>query len=378
MNRRFPRFGGNFMRVLHSAKRVLAAATLAVFAVGCGKDSNGPEAPFDPAGTSSDMAAVNSSFDAPALASFDAAANEISLTTGGSASLALRARPTAALVTGGKAAATKYAASLAKAFTGGSRSPSFAVAQASIPPELLGTTFVYDVSVQHYAASDLTGAPANGVRFLLYAINPLNGDPVEPLVEIGYADVVTTETNTLAAVSIVVVSENVTYLDYSAQVTASSVNSGNLNVSGYVTNGDDRVNFDLDNRVTFGDTSVNVISDYVLTVPTRGGFRIDLESTATVANTTQNITLSLDLTARGPHGTVNITGTETNGTGTFEVKVNGDLFATIDITAGSQAVVTGANGEALTAEEQAALEDVFYMFSGGIQFFINLQDPLVG
>jgi hypothetical protein len=362
------------MRVLHSATRILAAAALAALATGCGKDSNAPEAPFDPAGTSSDMAAVGSSWDAPALASFNAAAPEISLTAGGSAALALQARPTASLATGGKAAALRYAASLAKAFTGGAPRPSFAVAQAEIPPDLLGTTFVYDVSVQHYAASDLTGAPANGVRFLLYAVNPVTGDPVEPLVEIGYADVVTTQTNSSVSVNIVVVSENVTYLDYSARATASSSTSLNVNVSGYVTNGDDRVNFDLDNGITIGDSSTDLSLDYLLTVPTRGGFRIDLESSATIADT-QNNSVTLDLTASGPHGTVNIAGTESNGTGTFEVKVNGDLFATIDISAGSDPVVTGANGEALTAEEQAALEDVFYMFGGGIQFFEALQGP---
>ena len=32
--------------------------------------------------------------------------------------------------------------------------------------------------------SDRTGAPANGVRFILYAVNPVSGQPVEPLVQI--------------------------------------------------------------------------------------------------------------------------------------------------------------------------------------------------
>lgn len=359
------------MHVLHSAKRVLTATGLALLAVGCGKDSNAPEVPFDPAGTSSDMSAVGASFESPAMASFNSAASEIALTTGGSAAVALNARPSAMLATGGKAAALRYAASVAKGYTATRLRPSLAVAQANISPELLGTTFMYDVSVQHYVASDLTGAPANGVRFLLYAVNPVTGVPVEPLVEVGFADVTTTQNS----VNIVVVSEDVTYLDYSATITASSMTSGSVNVSGYVTNGHDRVNFDLENGITLNDTSTELSLDYLLTVPTRSGFRIDLESDASIADT-QNSTVSLDLTARGPHGTVNIAGSETNGTGTFQVKVNGDLFATIDVSAASSAAVTGANGEALSADERAALEDVFYMFGGGLEFFSALLGPL--
>ncbi|HET7240696.1 MAG TPA: hypothetical protein VFI77_06035 [Gemmatimonadales bacterium] len=360
------------MRVLHSATRVLTLAALAALAVGCSKDSNGPEdSPFDPAGTSSDLSAVNSSFDSPALLSFDAASDEISLTTGGAAALALQARPTAALATGGKASAMRYAGALAKALSRGPH-PSLAVAAAAIPPDLLGTTFVYDVSVQHYAASDLTGAPANGVRFLLYAVNPVTGVPTEPLTEVGYVDVVTIQTSSSASVNIVVVSDNKTYLDYSAKITANSSTSGTIGVSGYVTNGQDRVNFDLDNHVTFGDNTMDLTLDYVLTVPTRGGFRIDLEADATTSDVTNNTTVNLDLTAQGQHGTVRITGSETNGTGTFQVKVNGALFATIDVTAGSQATVTGKDGQSLTADEQAALEDVFSMFGGGLAFFVGL------
>jgi hypothetical protein len=346
-----------------------------LLAVGCGKDSNAPDAPFDPAGTSSDMSAVGASFDSPALLSFNAASDEISLTAGGSAALALLARPSASLATGGKASAVRYAAALAQGYGGGAHRPSLAVAQASIPAELLGTTFVWDVNVQHYAASDLTGAPADGVRFLLYAVNPVTGIPVEPLVEIGYADVVTNQTSSSAAVNIVVVSEDVTYLDYTARITATSASSGDIVVSGYATNGDDRVNFDLDTGVIFGQTTLDLALDYALTVPTRGGFRIDLESDLSGSMDTDTGTYTLDLTARGPHGTVNITGSATEGGGTFQVKVNGDLFATIDVSAGDDPVVTGKDGGALTAEEQAALEDVFHMFGAGLGFFVDLLHP---
>jgi hypothetical protein len=363
------------MRVLQSATRVLAATILAALAVGCGKDSNAPDSPFDPAGTSSDLAAMNASFESPAMASFSSAATDIAMTTGGSAALALQVRPTAMLAKGDKASAMRYAGALAKALTSRPRA-SLAVAASVIPTELLGTTFVWDVETQQYAASDLTGAPANGIRFLLYAVNPVTRIPTEPLTEVGYADVVTTATS----VNIVVVSDNVTYLDYSARVAATSASSANINVAGYVTNGQDRVNFDLDNGITINmtasDTTLDLTQDYLLTVPTRGAFRIDLESTLTTSFKTDNQALTLDLSAQGEHGVVRITGTETNGTGIFQVKVNGELFATIEVTAGSQPVVTGKDGGALTADEEAALENVFHVFGGGLEFFIGLLGPL--
>ena len=161
-------------------------------------------------------------------------------------------------------------------------------------------------------------------------MNPVTGVPTDPLTEVGYVDVVTVQTSTSASVNIVVVSDNVTYLDYSAKVTANSASSGTVDVSGYVTNGHDRVNFDLDNHITFNDSSMDLTLDYALTVPTRGGFRIDLEASLTQSDATDNTTITLELTAQGQHGTVQITGSETNETGTFQVKVNGDLFATIE------------------------------------------------
>jgi hypothetical protein len=363
------------MRVLHSAKRFMAAAALAALAVGCGGDSTAPDAPFDPAGTSSDMSAIGASFESPALLSFAAASPEISATTGGTAAMALRAAPTLALVTGGKSGASAYAAALARSYAAPT-GPSLATS--GIPAELLGVTFVYDTAQDHYVPSDLTGAPSNGVRFLLYAVNPVTGFPIEPLVEVGYVDLVTTETSTSGSANVVVVSGGVTYLDYTAQYTGqatSTTTTINVGVSGYVTNGDDRVNFDLDTRLTSTSSGIDLGLDYVLTVPTRGGFRIDLESTITGAFS-GSPSSTLDLTARGPHGTVNISGNATDVAGTFQVRVNGDLFATIEVTAGADPVFTGADGQPLSGAELEALRDVFELFNGGLGFFESLLDPL--
>jgi hypothetical protein len=356
------------MRVPHYAKRSLAALTLtlAVLTAGCGGgDSTAPNAPFDPEGTSSDIGAMEASFDSPAMLGYASAADAISAVLAGSpAAAAVKAAPTRALVAGGKQGAAGYAATVAKTYMRPAGGVS-AFSTAAILDEHLGVTFIYNADTDQYEASDLTGAPVDGVRFIVYAVNGITGMPIEPLVEVGYADVVTTETTTSATVRVELVSAGVTYLDYT--VGASGGTSGvNLNVSGFVTNGDDLVNFDLDTHIT----TESMTLDYTLTVPTRNGFRIDFE--AEVGDATVTTTLE----ARGPHGTVTISGSQTTTSGSWEVRVNGELFATITMAQATAPVIAGADGEALTPAELAALQALFMIFVEGFDFMEDLLDPI--
>ena len=355
------------MRVPHFAKRSLAILALTALAAGCGKDSNAPDAPFDPAGTSSDIGAMQASFESPAMSSFAAASASMASVLGESpAAAALRAMPTKALVTGDRKVAGHYAATVAKAYvrpTGGIR-PSLSTA--AIVDDHLGVTFVYNPDTDQYEASNATGAPQNGVRFIVYAVNGITGVPVEPLVEVGHADIVVTPSTNAATVGIQLVSGGVTYLDYTLGV-AGSESAFTINVSGFVTNGDDRVNFDLDHHLT----SDTIALDYQLTVPTRGGFRIDFEGEA------DGIAVTTTLAARGPHGLVTVSGTQSGTTGSYEVEVNGELFATIATVEGEQPVITGADGQALTDAELEALETVFLIFTDGFDFLEDLMDPVL-
>jgi hypothetical protein len=309
---------------------------------------------------------MQASFDSPAMAGYVAASGAISGTLGASAAAAaVRAVPTKALIAGGKPAAGHYAATVAKAYVRPSGGIRPSLSTAAIPAEYLGVTFTYNADTDQYEPSDLTGAPENGVRFMVYAVNPISGVPIEPLVEVGYADIVTTETASSATVRVELVSAGVTFLDYAVGVTGSATEL-TVTVSGFVSNGDDQVNFDLDNHLT--STSVGV--DYNLTVPTRGGFRIDFEGDATEG------TVTSALEARGPHGTVTISGTQTSTSGTFEVQVNGELFATITTSESQPPVITGADGEPLSEAELEALQAVYAVFLEGFDFFEDLLDPL--
>jgi len=354
------------MRVPHYARCSVVALALTVLAAGCGGDSTAPDATFDPAGTSSDIAAMQASFESPAMASYVAASAAIGTAVGESpAAAAVRAVPTKALIAGGKPAVNHYAAVLAKNYLepAGAILPSLSTA--AIPAEYLGVTFTRDAETHEYGASDLTGAPEDGVRFIVYAVNQISGELMVPLVEVGYADIVTTETASAATVRIEVVSGGVTYLDYAVGATGNT-SQITLTISGFVSNGEDRVNFDLDTHLT--STSVSV--DYTLTVPTRGGFRIDFEGESTEGGVTST------LEARGPHGTVIISGTQTTTSATFEVEVNGELFATITTSGSEPPVITGADGEPLTEAELRALGEVFAIFLQGFLFFGDLMTPV--
>ena len=358
------------MRVPHYAMRPLAVVAMIGLMTGCGgNDSTAPDAPFDPSGTTSDIASVESAYESDAMYGFQSAMPAISTTLGESAAaVALRAAPSKIMATG-KSGAREYAAALTRLYTQPTAGMRPVGSRAAILDEHLGKTFVRNAETLEYEVSDRTGAPSNGVRFIVYTVNPISGQPVTPLQEVGYADVEVTQTASAASVRIELVSGNVTYLDYTVGATASQT-SATVNVSGFVSNGEDRVNFDLDIHVN----SDNVLTfDYSLSVPTRGNFRMDLEETWN--SNTGAVTSSLEL--RGPHGTVTIVGNWADNAGTYNVEVNGEPFATITVTQGSDPVITGADGQALTPEQLQALQDIYQVFLGGFDFFEDLLDPIV-
>jgi hypothetical protein len=279
--------------------------------------------------------------------------------------MAVRAAPSRIIATD-KAGARRYAGALARLYSAGPGMRPVA-SRAAILEEHLGVTFTRDPETLEYGPSDRTGAPSNGVRFVVYAVNPISGQPITPLAEVGHADVVVTEGPTSASIGIELVSGGVTYLDYTVGAAASQ-NAYSLSVTGFVSNGEDRVNFDLDTEIM----ETKITLDYSLSVPTRGNFRLDFEEEVNAT------TMSSSLELRGPHGTITIEGSRTTTAGSYEVEVNGDPFATIAVSQGEDPVVTGTDGEPLSEEELETLQAVFLIFLGGFDFFEDLLDPLGG
>jgi hypothetical protein len=354
------------MRVTHYARRSLVAAGLALALAGCKNDSASPSV-FDPQGTAADVAAAQDAFASGPTASFAAVGGDISLALNGSPLVASSA---ALALSRPSKASERYARQIAALVPAGSAGIQASVV--AIPSDVAGKTFVWDESTDTYVVSDLSGAPSNGVRFLLYAVDPVTLRPVEPVVETGYVDVIDQSTATLADVRVKVVEGNVTYLDYQVVASATS-SSGLVTISGYAFNGTTRANFTLKNTVSENNGGIVIVLDYALDVPSRD---LSVDWTATFANiSATEVAVTIDLAVSGPNGDVRVVGTSGADGGTFTVKVNGDTFATITLT-GSSLVITGATGDPLTSDEEQALETVFDSYEGSLTAFSDLLMPV--
>lgn len=355
------------MRVTHYARRTFAMTSLALAIAACGKDGAGPSE-FNPQGTSADVSAAQDAFASGPTASFSAVGADISTVLGGSpviqGSMAMLTSKPSRL-------GAAYARRIAALAPGGANTR-IQARVASIPAELAGVTFVWDEGTDTYVASDLSGAPANGVRFLLYAVDPIMLRPVEPVVETGHVDVIDQSTLSTLNVRVKVVQANVTYLDYDVTSSAAGT-SGIVTIDGYAFNGSVRADFTLKNSISESDGGVVVSLDYDLDVPSRG---LAIDWTATFANITDtDVAVTLDMSVSGPNGDVRVVGTFATEGGTFTVKVNGETFATVSITTG-EPVILGANGQALTPDEEQAVVSVMDSYEGSLDSFSHLLLPV--
>jgi hypothetical protein len=349
------------MHVLQFAKRaVLMLAASSIVLSGCGSES-APTVPFDPVGATADLDAVNTTFDSPAFTSFsalgvlfDAALGGAPLVSGSAAALDLR---------GGGTAKQLEAARSAERIGRMLQHPagsSFSASSAAIASEFLGKTFVY--SGGSYVVSSETGAPANGVRFILYEIDPLTFLPTDALNRTGRVDLIDMSSATTSAVRVIVAGGGTTYLDYRVSVTSTST-SGQVAVFGFITNGNTEATLNLRSTLT---ADGGLTLSYSVDVPQRD-LSIDLTMAANISSP-ESSTVSVTLDMRGQNGWVRLTGQFVGDDATLNVAINGTQFATMTSTAGAEPVIIGADGQPLTQEEFDALQRVFE-FSGE-SFFV--------
>jgi hypothetical protein len=352
------------MHVTQYARRSLAAGILTLALAACGKD-NGPSE-FNPQGTSADMAAAQDAFASEQTASFSAVGDDISVVLNGAPVVASAAE---LMVTKPSAASARFARRLVALVPKASGGIQASVA--AVPSAVLGTTFVWDETTHAYVGSDLPGAPASGVRFVLYAIDPVGSRPVEPVVEVGYVDITDHSTSTAIDMGVRVVQGSVVYLNYNVKVTATA-SGGVVTISGTASDGTTAAAFSLKSTVNDNAGSPIITIDYQLDVPSR---HLSLDWTATFANISSTETaITLDLAISGQNGDVRITGTYGASGGNLSVKVNGGLFATVNFD-DVDPVITGAGGAALTPEEEASLQAILEFYAGSPDVFASLLFP---
>lgn len=365
------------MRVLQFAKRsVMTVALVSMSLAGCGGEST-PDAPFNPTGTTADLQAMNSTFASSTFNSFSTFSLMFDAALGGAPIIATS---TAALDIRGKtpqgirAAAVRTAQRLATTLrpsTGMSASVSAHPGQAlaAVPPEVAGKTFEYDVATGSYAATTRTGAPANGVRFIIYAVDPVSYMPVEPLTETGYVDLTDLSAGSTQAARVVVVSGGVTYIDYTVSATSTST-SGRVSVIGMVTDGAIQATVNLRSTVTY---TGGLTLTYSLDLPQR---EVAIDLTVSASNISQpDGTIVINLQMSGPNGTVSMTGQFAETSGTVNVRINGDAFATVT-TDGVTTTITRTDGSALADEEYTALQSVFDIQASAFTSFDQMLAPV--
>ena len=345
------------MRVSLSLRSLAGLAGALVLAA-CG----GTKTPFDPVALSQNTAAVIATMDSsPAMQSMAVLGGK--MTTGAPAMGAaafLIATATRLPVTGEGFPA--WAAGQLSAFEEALPALSVSTPNAVIIPDLvLGKTFTYDLATGHYALSNLTGAPTTGVRFILYAVNPLTHVVTAPLTPIGCADL-TDESGSVAALKLhlkaystgnACTALNNPLIDYTAGATLTglppNVTGATVTASGFVSDGSHQVDFDL-NQTFSNATGISV--DYSMDLPS-ADVSVQFQASYTLAG---QASVTLTVKHAGNTTVANASGTQAAITGT--IKHNGDVVVNISGPPASP-TFTSASGDALTDAQVAALRQLF-------------------
>jgi hypothetical protein len=224
---------------------------------------------------------------------------------------------------------------------------------AVIPPTMLGKTFVWDTTAK--GSSD-PGAPANGVRFVIYAVGgPLPVQPSLPLTPLGYVDLTDRSAGSTAVVGITLVGTEgtapVTYADYTLSGPAGTIAS-TLTLAGFVTDGLTRL--DLSSALT---STLSALTTHTTADVAAQDVHL-VEATSLAGTTAAALTLDLSLTSGGE--TLRATGSFVADTalatagGEFAVTVNGRLFATMTLGLHGYSY-TAAPGVTLAAADEQAI-----------------------
>jgi hypothetical protein len=263
------------------------------------------------------------------------------------------------------------ARALALQLTGRSAVPQHAAATPVISPVHRGKTFVYDGELGRYVIDpDREGAPATGVRFLVYAESSGRPDPEQ---EIGYADLIDEGDGSTQdiALRLSLVQAGQTILDYRTTLDETG-GHGAVTVDGFLRNEQDRLDFDIDVRGTESGAAAAVDISFRMAVESRA-----FEILGTVAGAKQSggETGAVDVAVR--HGSdslrmaVSATGTMIEGT----AFVDGEPFA--EISGDPHApTFTRPGGGTLSGMEMLVLYRVVDVVEDVFDLFEDLLDPI--
>ena len=262
--------------------------------------------------------------------------------------------------------------------------PSFSMMLEPVfPTEILGSTFEWDEALGRYAISARAGAPGNGVRFILYAVDPFTGTPAIPLNEVGFLDLTDEGGASTTRLGVLAETGGVVRLDYA--VTASYSLSGSaiqatVTGAGFISDGARTLNFDLAQTVSYDTTAETMAVDlaYDLEMADEGvRVVVDADSEIDLASP-ESIVLDLGMTIYDGGNVTVLTGA-VDATDAIDGSIthNGETVALIGGST-SAPTFTDAGGEPLTAGEIAALQQVFGLVDDVFDFAETVFEPFGG
>ena len=351
---------------VYSPLVMLATAVVAFGLVGCSGDDgpSGPVTPFDPDATAQAAAELESRLDVDSDVMLSLALVAPALEAEGGAIVQL-------LPGGVVRPAQPFNAQMMV-------DPSFSM-EPIFPTNFLGTTFEWDEVLGRYAMTVRAGAPATGVRFILYAVDPFSGEPATPLNEIGYLDLIDEGSASATRLGVYAETGGIARLDYT--VTASYALLGdNIEATatgaGFISDGTQSLLFNLVQTVAFNTVAETMRVDMLYDL------RMDDENVRVVVDVGSDIDLSasdlsLDVMMTISYGgnvtVLDVTVDQTeNITGT--VVHNGGTVAAMGGTT-SAPMFTNGSGDPLSSAEAAALTEVFDVVDDVFDFVEAVFEP---
>ncbi len=331
------------------------ALTVALAACSDGVGPN--DTPFDPEVSAGDLQAVQGAFAATVFESL--ALSEFNLVPDTTALPVALLQASLAAASAGSHWRAEAAARQLQAFS--AAGPASAPL---IPSDFLGRT--YDRGADGYRHNlERLDAPANGLRFILYEVDPITF--VSGTTEIGYVDLMDESTDLAYVIRVVAVTGGVVRINYTVSAVV-GVQALAFTVSGFISNGTDQIDIDLSMSFVQALPVSTATVSHLISVPSRG---FEVDATVVFEFNHETFQGSLDVNAtfmQGAH-TVTVTGglTFSEGdfpteSGTFQINVDGQLFATVTVGGvdGANVTVQKATGGELTAAEAEALRSIFH------------------
>ena len=236
-----------------------------------------------------------------------------------------------------------------------------------------GATFVYDPDTDQYVVDpDREGAPATGVRFILYEVDAAGLPVVED--EVGHADLVD-EGDASAedvALRLVVVADGRTALDYRTTLDIGLL-WGEITVLGFLEGENGvRLDFDIGARSTQSPGGGTLDITFDLSVESRGFFITGSVSGMEEGGEDAG---EVQLTVRHRQHAIEVDMTGAAGQLDGVILLNDELFATVSGHADSPTILS-ADGDPLTFEEQLVLHRVVDTVEDVFDFLEDLVDPV--